>query len=101
MLNMDRSQIQRLARAHSDAVVAGDEAHITADIVEELHPLIPQLAATLPTPLDGARIVSAEVFGTHGETVIEYFGPGGTLTVMARWEDRGGPHPQIVAAAPL
>jgi hypothetical protein len=98
---MDRTEIERLACEHGDAVVAGDQTRIIADIVDEIHPLIPQLAAALPQPLENARVASAEVFADHAETVTEYSSPTATISVKARWEDRSGGRPQIVSAAPL
>jgi len=98
---MDRTEIERLAREHGDAVVAGDQAHIIADIVDEIRPLIPQLAAALPQPLVSARLASAEVFADHAETVTEYSGPTATVMVRARWEDRGSERPQIISATTL
>ncbi|MGW8814596.1 hypothetical protein [Gordonia terrae] len=49
---MERTEMERRAREHGEAVVAGDQPRIIADIVEELHPVVPQLAATLPQPLE-------------------------------------------------
>ncbi|MGW9264102.1 hypothetical protein [Gordonia terrae] len=97
---MERTEMERRAREHGEAVVAGDQPRIIADIVEELHPVVPQLAATLPQPLEGARVVDVEVSDDHADTVIEYSGPTATLKVKSRWENRGGAT-QIVSATPL
>lgn len=98
---MGFEHITRLAHEHGQAVVGNDHSHIVADIVADLHPLVPQLAAALPDPLVGARLLSVEVFDGYAETVTEYSGPQSTVKVKARWEDPNGGRPQIVAASPI
>jgi hypothetical protein len=98
---MDFDHITRLAHEHGQAVVVNDRSHIIADIVADLQPSVPQLAAALPDPLIGARLLSTEVFNDYAETVTEYSGPVSTVKVKARWEDRSGGRPQIVAASPI
>jgi hypothetical protein len=98
---MDHAQITQLAEEHGRAVIAHDDERVITDIIAELHPLIPQLAAALPDPLTGSRVVSVIVFDDHAETLTQYSGPVATVTVKARWEDRGDGRPQIVSASPV
>jgi hypothetical protein len=99
---MDSLLIARLAHEHGQAVVGNDRSQIIADIVAELHPLIPQLAAVLPDPPHRCpSAFSTDVFDDYAERMTEYSAPAPTVTVKARWEDRSGGRPQIVAASPV
>lgn len=98
---MDHALLTNLAEEHGRAVAAQDHDRVITDIIAELHPLISQLAAALPDPLTGSRVVSTAVFDDHAETLTEYSGPTATVTIKARWEDRGEGRPQIVSASPV
>jgi hypothetical protein len=99
---MDEGQIRQLAQAHVDAVIDPiDVPAIQADLIEELHPALPQIAALLPQPVTSASVDSVEAADDHAIAHVTYRGDSASLSIRQRWEDRGGSQPQIVEAAPV
>lgn len=99
---MDEGQIRQLAQAHVDAVIDPiDVPKIQSDLIEELHPALPQIAALLPQPVTSASVDSVEAADDHAIAHVTYTGDSGSLSIRQRWEDRGGAQPQIVEAAPV
>ena len=99
---MDEATIRPIVAAHAEAVCDPiDIAHVQADMIEELHPGLTQLAVLLPQPVRSATVDELEVHDDHVLALITYRGDDGkSLSVRSRWEDRGGDQPQIVQAAP-
>jgi hypothetical protein len=98
---MDNESIRAAAEAHGQAVVRGDIDHIKGDLIEELHPHIPAVAAAVPQPLVSASVLSVDIHDGYAETVTAYASPGEQVEFKSRWEDRGSGRPQITESAPV
>ena len=99
---MDEAALRPVVEAHAQAVCDPmDAAHVQADLVDELHPQLPAIAQILPQPVRSAVVDSLVVADDHAVALITYSGDDDmSVTINSRWEERGGPHPQIVSAAP-
>ena len=98
---MDEATLRSVVEAHAQAVCDPmDEAHVQADLIEELHPQLPAIARLLPQPVRSATVDSLVVGDDHATALITYTGDDGSVTINSRWEHRGGEQAQIVSAAP-
>ena len=96
---MDEQTVRPYAEAHGAAVVAGDMAHVLADIDPDLHPHMGPVVDALPKPTTGAEVVSVEPGDQAAVVLIRYSGADSETVVRSVWEDRGG-RPLIVEAVP-
>jgi hypothetical protein len=97
---MDQATMQERAEEHGQAVVRGDMDAVAADIVEELHPQLPQVVDLLPQPTTNAEVLSIDAQGDHAIVEIRYSNDEKSVTLRSRWEDRD-PGPQLVDVAPV
>ena len=99
---MDEATLRPVVEAHAQAICDPmDEAHVQADLVEELHPQLPAIAQLLPQPVRSATVDSVVVAEDHGIALTTYVGDDDqSVTINSRWEDRGADQPQVVSAAP-
>lgn len=98
---MDTTQITAIVNAHAQAIVDPlDLAHVQADLIPELHPAIPEIAALLPQPVTSASVDSLDVGPDHAIAVITYTGEEASVSLRSRWEQRAASQPQVVHAAP-
>ena len=99
---MDEASTRAIIDAHAAAVVDPlDVAQIQADLIEDLHPQIPAIAALLPQPVREASVDRLDVAADHAIAELTYRGDAASITIRSRWEDRGAGRPQMVEAAPL
>lgn len=92
--------LRETVEAHAAAVVDPiDVAHIQADLIEELHPMIPAIAELLPQPVTQAEVTAVSVDGAQGRVTIAYSGEGKRVVIDSVWEQRGD-RPQMVQAIP-
>jgi hypothetical protein len=92
--------MEQTAEHHGHAVVRGDMDAVVADIAEELHPGVPQVAALLPQPTADAQVVSLDVQDDHAICEIRYSNEETSITLRSRWEERDG-RPLIVEVGPV
>src|SRR3954453_22557977 len=98
---MDEATLRPVVEAHAQAICDPmDEAHVQADLVDELHPQLPAIAQLLPQPVRSATVDSLVLADDHAVALITYTGDESSMTINSRGEDRGAGQPQIVAAAP-
>ena len=98
---MDEATLRPIVDAHAAAVVDPiDAEHVQGDLIEELHPHIPEVAQLLPQPVTSAEVQSVEVHDDHADVHITYSGADASVTLHSRWEDRGAGQPQIVRVVP-
>ena len=98
---MDEASLRPVIEAHAQAVCDPmDQAHVQADLVDELHPQLPAIASMLPQPVRSATVDSLVMATDHATALITYTGDDSSLTLKSRWEDRGAGQPQVVSAAP-
>jgi hypothetical protein len=98
---MDEATVRPIVEAHAQAVCDPiDIAHVQADLIEDLHAGLPQLASALPRPVTSASVDSLDVQDDHAIAHITYSGAESSLTIQSRWEDRGAGQPQVVEARP-
>jgi hypothetical protein len=95
---MDEQSVRDHARAHLDALKAGDIAAASQEMSPELQRHLGELVAMLPLPLSEAVIESVEMTGTGYLTMLRLSGEAGTVRVSARWKERDG-RPMIVEAS--
>lgn len=99
---MDATQVKNTVETHAQAVVDPlDMERVQGDMITELHPALPQIAALLPTPVQSASVDSVDHQDDHAIALITYTGESGSITVRSRWEDRGAGQAQIVEVAPV
>ena len=96
---MDQAQMERSTEAHGQAVVRGDMDAVVADIAEELHPHVPEVAGLLPQPTTEALVTSLDVQDDHAIAEIHYSNDEAAVTLRSRWEERDG-RPVIIEVAP-
>jgi hypothetical protein len=97
---MDEARVRECAEEHAKAVERGDLPAITADFIPELHEAVPEIAKSLPNPVNTGEVLSVAVEDDHATVQIRYTGDAGNVTIQTRWEDRGG-RPLIVAGEPV
>lgn len=98
---MDEATLRPVVEAHAQAVCDPmDAEHVQADLIDELHPQLPAIAQMLPQPVRSATVDSLVIADDHATALITYVGDDSSLTLNSRWEDRGGPQPQVVSAEP-
>jgi len=97
---MDESQVREHAEEHARAVERGDLAAVTADFIPELHEAVPEIAQSLPSPVNTGEVLSVEDKDDHAVVQIRYTGDDDTVTIQTRWEDRDG-RPLIVSGEPI
>ena len=95
---MDEQSVRDHARAHIDALRAGDIGRASQEMSPELQRHLGELVAMLPLPLTDAAIETVEMTGTGYVTVLRLTGEVGTVRVNARWKERDG-RPMIVEAS--
>jgi hypothetical protein len=92
--------MKQAAEEHGQAVVRGDMDAVVADIAEELHPGLPEVAGLLPQPTEYAEVLALDVQADHATCAIRYSNNQKSITLRSRWEDRDG-RPLIVQVGPL
>jgi hypothetical protein len=97
---VDEAVVRKHAEEHAKSVERGDMAAVASDLIPDLHPLLPQIAADLPNPTKTAAVLSVEARDDHALVDIRYSGDDKTVTFRSRWEDREG-RPLIVSAQPV
>jgi len=97
---MDEAQVREHAEEHTRAVERGDLAAVTADFIPELHEAVPEIAQSLPSPVNTGEVLSVEDKDDHAVVQIRYTGDDDTVTIQTRWEDRDG-RPLIVSGEPI
>jgi hypothetical protein len=97
---VDEAQVREHAEEHARAVERGDLAAVTADFIPELHEAVPEIAKSLPNPVNTGEVLSVEDNDDHAVVQIRYTGDEDTVTIQTRWEDRDG-RPLIVAGEPV
>jgi hypothetical protein len=95
---MDEQTVRDHARAHCDALLAGDVGRAAEDFSRELQSNLGPVIAMLPLPLTEATIESVEVTGTGYRAVLRLVGETQTVNLETRWKDRDG-RPTIVEAS--
>ncbi|HEY1595093.1 MAG TPA: hypothetical protein VGF74_06845 [Thermoleophilaceae bacterium] len=97
---MDEAQVRERAEEHARSVERGDLAAVTADFIPELHEAVPELAKSLPNPVNTGEVLSVEDKDDHAVVQIRYTGDDSSVTIQTRWEDHDG-RPLIVAGEPV
>jgi hypothetical protein len=97
---VDEAVVRQRAEEHAKSVERGDMAAVTSDLIADLHPLLPQIAADLPNPTETAEVLSVEAHEDHALVDIRYAGNDKTVTFRSHWEEREG-RPLIVSAQPV
>jgi hypothetical protein len=97
---MDEAQVREHAEAHAKSIERGDVAAITSDFIPDLHPQVPAIVNSLPSPLKTAEVLSVDVQDDRAFVEIRYSGDDQSVTIRSTWEDRGG-QPLIVAGEPV
>jgi hypothetical protein len=97
---MDEPQVREHAEEHARSVERGDLAAVTADFIPEMHEAVPEIAKTLPRPVNTAEVLSVEAKDDHAVVQIRYTGDDSAVTIQTRWEDRDG-RPLIVTGEPV
>jgi hypothetical protein len=97
---MDEAQAREHAEEHARAVERGDLPALTADFVPEMHEAVPEIAKSLPQPVNTGEVLSVEDKGDHAVVQIRYTGDDSAVTIQTRWEDRDG-RPLIVTGEPV
>jgi hypothetical protein len=97
---VDEAQVRQHAEEHAKSVERGDLAAVTADFIPELHEAVPEIAKSLPNPVNTGEVLSVEDKDDHAVVRIRYTGSEDTVTIQTRWEDRDG-RPLIVAGEPV
>ena len=97
---MDEAHVREHAEEHARAVERGDLAAVTADFIPELHEAVPEIAQSLPSPVNTGEVLSVEDKDDHAVVQIRYTGDDDTVTIQTRWEDRDG-RPLIVSGEPI
>jgi hypothetical protein len=95
---MDEQTVRDHARAHLDALKAGDIGAASQEMSPELQRHLGEFVAMLPLPLSDAAIESVEMTGTGYVTVLRLTGEAGDVRVSARWKERDG-RPMVVEAS--
>jgi hypothetical protein len=97
---MDEAQVRQCAEDHAKAVERADLPAITADFIPEMREAVPEIAKSLPSPVNKAEVLSIEDKDDHCVVQIRYTGDDSAVTIQTRWEDREG-RPLIVTGAPV
>lgn len=87
---MDEAAVKDRAKAHGDAVVAGDMRTAGGDLLPDAVAQAPDVMSGMPDPLTSAEIVEVRSEGDAVFTVCSYRGGSGELKVQSRWIDRDG-----------
>ena len=95
---MDEQAVREQARAHADALLAGDIGKASEQMSNELKHNLGPIVAMLPMPMTEASIESVESTPTGYKVVLHLVGEGGDLRLETRWKDRDG-RPTIVEAS--
>ncbi len=95
---MDEQTVRDHARAHCDALLAGDVGRAAEDFSRELRSNLGPVIAILPLPMTEATIESVEATGTGYKAVLRLVGETETVHLETRWKDRDG-RPTIVEAS--
>jgi hypothetical protein len=77
---MDRAGMEQIAEEHGQKVVRGDMDAVVADIAEELHPHVPEVAGLLPQPTTEANVLNVDVQGSQAICEILYAGDEKSVT---------------------
>jgi hypothetical protein len=97
---MDEQVIREHARAHCDALVAGDIDRATEDLSKELRQHLGEVLALLPLPMSEAEVESIDRGGSSYSVVLRLVGETDEIRIQTRWKDRDG-RPTIVEASHL
>jgi 5,10-methenyltetrahydromethanopterin hydrogenase len=97
---VDEAQVREHAEEHARAIERGDLAAATADFVPEMREAVPEIAKTLPQPVNTGEVLSVEAKDDHAVVQIRYTGDDSAVTIQTRWEDRDGT-PLIVTGKPI
>jgi hypothetical protein len=97
---MDEQAVRDHARAHLDALLAGDVDRAIEDMSQELHRNLGEIMAMLPLPLTAADIESVEMGGSSYTAVLHLVGETTEARLSTRWKDRDG-RPTIIEASLL
>jgi hypothetical protein len=97
---MDEAQVREHAKEHAKSVERGDLAAVTADFIPEMHEAVPEIAKSLPQPVNQAEVLSVEDKDDHAVVRIRYTGDDSAVTIQTRWEVRNGT-PLIVTGGPV
>jgi hypothetical protein len=97
---MDEQQTRKCVQDHADAVVRGDFDHVTADFIEEMRPMVPEIGKSLPMPVGSAEVRSLEIGDDECVAEIQYAGDAGSVTIRSRWREVDG-RPQIFEGQPV
>ena len=97
-MSLDDATVRPFADAHGAAVVAGDTAHVMADIDPALHAHMSPVLEAMPAKVVAAEVVSVEP-GEAAVVLIRYSGEDSATTIRSVWKQVGD-RPLIVEAAP-
>ncbi len=97
---MTPDDVRPYAEAHGRAVVAGDTAHVLADIDPAIHADMGPVLKAMPRPVTAADVVTLEADGDGVVAQIRYDGADTSATVRSVWKQVGD-RPLIVEAAPV
>jgi hypothetical protein len=97
---VDEAVVRQHAEEHARSVERGDLAAVTSDFIPEMHAALPEIAKTLPQPVDAAELLSVDDHGDHALVEIRYTGADKSVTIRSRWEDHGA-RPLIVSGEPV
>jgi hypothetical protein len=86
---VDEQAVLERARAHAQAMVAGDLRRAAADLSEEGRRHAPTVMSALPRPLVAAEVSEVRRSGGAYDALIVYRGSDSETTVVSRWEERG------------
>ena len=92
---MDEQTVRAHARAHGDAVLAGDLRGAAADLRDDAKRQAPGVMAQLPDPITNVEVSDVRAVGRRYEAIITYRGNDVSTAVASRWEERDG-RPVIV-----
>ena len=95
---MDEQGVRDHARAHCDALLAGDIGLASQEMSRELQSNLGSIVSMLPLPLTEAVVESVEMTGTAYRAVLRLTGESETIHLETRWKDRDG-RPTIVEAS--
>ncbi len=85
---MDETTVRESANAHAQAIVAGDLNRAASDLSAEAMESAGAVMKSMPRPVTGAEVLSAESDGDAMVCSIRYSGDESEATVASRWQER-------------